>query len=53
MHRPVSSFWRKDTHKEAMTMAKPRMDLSACVGELLEEHDGDVLREGFGCCRRR
>jgi len=27
-------------------MAKPRMDLSAFVGKLLEEHDGDVLREG-------
>jgi len=27
-------------------MAKPRMDLSTFVGKLLEEHDGDVLREG-------
>jgi len=27
-------------------MAKPRMDLSVFVGKLLEEHDGDVLREG-------
>ena len=27
-------------------MAKPRMDLSAFVGKLLEEQDGDVLREG-------
>ena len=27
-------------------MAKPRMDLTAFVGKLLEEHDGDVLREG-------
>jgi putative transposase len=27
-------------------MAKPRMDPSAFVGKLLEEHDGDVLREG-------
>lgn len=27
-------------------MAKPRMDLSACVGKLLEGHD-DVLREGI------
>ena len=25
-------------------MAKPRMDLSAFVGKLLEEQDGDVLR---------
>jgi transposase-like protein len=29
-----------------MRMAKPRMDLSAFVGKLLEEQDGDVLREG-------
>jgi len=29
-----------------MTMAKPRMDLSRFVGKLLEEQDGDVLREG-------
>jgi len=32
-------------------MAKPRMDLTAFVGklleELLEEQDGDVLREGI------
>ena len=28
-------------------MAKPRMDLTACVGKLLEEQDGDVLREGI------
>ncbi len=26
-------------------MAKARMDLSTFVGKLLEEHDGDVLRE--------
>jgi transposase-like protein len=30
-----------------MTMAKARMDLSAFVGKLLEEQDGDVLREGI------
>jgi transposase-like protein len=29
-----------------MTMAKARMDLSTFLGKLLEEHDGDVLREG-------
>ena len=28
-------------------MAKPRMDLSTFVGKLLEEQDGDVLREGI------
>ena len=28
-------------------MTKPRMDLSAFVGKLLEEQDGDVLREGI------
>lgn len=28
-------------------MAKSRMDLSAFVGKLLEEQDGDVLREGI------
>ena len=28
-------------------MATPRMDLSAFVGKLLEEQDGDVLREGI------
>jgi hypothetical protein len=28
-------------------MAKGRMDLSAFVGQLLEEQDGDVLREGI------
>ena len=27
-------------------MAKQRMDLSAFVGKLLAEEDGDVLREG-------
>ena len=27
-------------------MAKPRMDLSAFVGKLLEGQNGDVLREG-------
>ena len=27
-------------------MATPRMDLSAFVGKLLDEQDGDVLREG-------
>ena len=27
-------------------MAKPRMDLTAFVGKLFEEQDGDVLREG-------
>ena len=35
-------------------MAKPRMDLSAFVGKLLEEQDGDVLRANtltaLGCC---
>ena len=34
-------------HGGLMTMAKPRMDLSAFVGKLLEEQDGDVLREGI------
>jgi transposase-like protein len=29
-----------------MPMAKPRMVLTALVGKLLEEQDGDVLREG-------
>jgi putative transposase len=28
-------------------MAKPRMDLSACVRKLLEEQDRDVLRAGI------
>ena len=28
-------------------MAKPRMDLTAFVGKLPEEQDGDVLREGI------
>jgi len=28
-------------------MAKGRMDLSTFVGKLLEEQDGDVLREGI------
>ena len=28
-------------------MAKPRMDLSAFVGKLLEEQDGDVLRDSI------
>ena len=28
-------------------MAKPRMDLLAFVGKLLEKQDGDVLREGI------
>jgi len=29
-----------------MPMAKPGMDLTAFVGKLLEEQDGDVLSEG-------
>ncbi len=28
-------------------MAKAKMDLSAFVGKLLEEQDGDTLREGI------
>ena len=28
-------------------MAKARMDLNAFVGKLLEEQDGDVLRDGI------
>lgn len=28
-------------------MAKPSMDLSAFIGKLLEEQDGDILREGI------
>lgn len=28
-------------------MAKPRIDLSAFVGKLFEEQDGDVLRQGI------
>jgi hypothetical protein len=27
-------------------MAKPKMDVTAFIGKLLEEHDVDVLREG-------
>ncbi len=34
-------------------MAKTKMDLSAFVGKLLEEQDGDTLREGLGFWRRR
>ncbi len=34
-------------------MAKPRMDMSGFVGKLLEEQDGDVLREASGCCPKR
>ena len=48
MHRSVSSFSaKKDNTEDDDTMAKPRMDLSAFVGKLLEEQDGDVLREGI------
>ena len=48
MHRSVSSFSAKKDNTEGNdTMAKPRMDLSAFVGKLLEEQDGDVLREGI------
>jgi transposase-like protein len=44
----VSSFSaKKDNTEGDDTMAKPRMDLSAFVGKLLEEQDGDVLREGI------
>ena len=28
-------------------MVKPSMDLSAFVGRLLEEQDGDILRDGI------
>src|SRR4028119_2279302 len=34
-------------HGGVDAMAKPRMDLLAFVGKLLEEQDGDVLREGI------
>jgi len=34
-------------------MAKGKMDLSTFVGKLLEEQDGDVLREGIACSPRR
>jgi putative transposase len=48
VHRSVSSFSaKKDNTEGDDTMAKPRMDLSAFVGKLLEEQDGDVLREGI------
>jgi transposase-like protein len=33
--------------QEEETMAKSKMDLSAFVGKLLEEEDGDTLREGI------
>ena len=33
--------------QEEETMAKPKMDLSSFVGKLLEEQDGDTLREGI------
>jgi predicted nucleic acid-binding protein len=44
--REFSLAEKDDTEGDA-TMAKPRMDLSAFVGKLLEEQDGDVLREGI------
>jgi hypothetical protein len=34
-------------------MAKPRMDLTAFVGKLLEEQDGACCGGAFGCSRRR
>lgn len=34
-------------------MAKASMDLSAFVGKLLEEQDGDVLRKASARWRRR
>jgi hypothetical protein len=34
-------------------MAKGRKDISAFVGKLLEEQDGDVLREESWCWPRR
>lgn len=40
-------FGQKSTTRREMTTAQPRMDLSAFVGELLEEQDGDVPREGI------
>ena len=33
-------------------MAKPRMDLPAFVGKLLQEHDSDVVREGVRALTR-
>jgi hypothetical protein len=36
-----------------MPMAKPRMDLTALVGKLLEEQDGNVLRDGVRVRARR
>lgn len=43
MHRSVSSFSaKKDNTEGDDTMAKPRMDLSAFVGKLLEEPDVTV-----------
>jgi putative transposase len=46
VHRSVSSSGRR-AHTESDDNAKPRMDRSAFVGKLLEEQDGDVLREGI------
>jgi hypothetical protein len=37
----------RSTHGGVDAMAKPRMDLSAFVGKLLEGQDGDVLRAGI------
>lgn len=47
MHRSVSSSGRRAHTEGGHTMAKSRMDLNAFVGKLLEEQDGDVLREGI------
>jgi hypothetical protein len=43
----VEFFGQKDLHGVDDTMAKPSMDLSASIGKLLEEQDGDLLREGI------
>src|SRR5215813_3592245 len=44
-HLPPVSCANNDVEEDGM--AKGRMDLSSFVGKLLEEQDGDVLREGI------
>ena len=44
----MNFLWlEKDDREVLNAMAKLRMDSSAFVGKLLEEQDGEVLREGI------
>ena len=47
VHRSREFFLAEGHTRKRLRWPKPRMGLSAFVGKLLEEPDGNVLREGI------